>query len=492
MPEKRPPDVAHRLSRERDRALARCARRGSARGSRARSARPRPRQIELRDSHHDSVDGSRRPKVKLRHTLDECSRLGFEHPSQCTRPGSAATSTSGATRSASSRTPRPASRPCGGPNSTRRAPASSTLAPARRPLRGAGEGEPVERPRRGSARPPRRRARPGQRREAGEQLGVEVGRRVERRRRPARYSATSPARARARARAILVDHRDGAEHDPDAPARAEPLAASSRDHGRVRGPADLELVGVARRRTRRVRGPQAPISSGTRGRRGAYSQSAARRAARSAGRRSPSGRRRAAGARPPRPRASPSAAGPARSRARRARRRARGPGSARPSRASSSSADLPRDLDRVQREGVQARRPEPHAARRPRDLQQRRERRLEPEVVEHADRREPGLLDGRGELAVLAGGLSLCRPRPSSRSRQVVRRERAARDALDAHDQALVGIGAADERVLLEPVPGRRARAASPAAAAARPAARRGRSGRPSGMRSRLDSVSSK
>src|SRR5262249_34561683 len=66
----------------------------------------------------------------------------------------------------------------------------------------------------------------------------------------------------------------------------------------------------------------------------------------------------------------------------------------------------------------------------------------------------------RASAAYSPGRLSVWRPSPSSRRRALTSRpspplpppEPAEREPLDAHDHALVGIRAGDERVLLEPV----------------------------------------
>ena len=95
-----------------------------------------------------------------------------------------------------------------------------------------------------------------------------------------------------------------------------------------------------------------------------------------------------------------------------------------------------------------------------RDLEQRRERRLKPEVVEHRDDVEPCFVGSQPQRGVRAGRLVRLQREPELAGGPHVRspvRHRPARDALDPHDHPLVRIGAGDQRVLLEPVRGRQA-----------------------------------
>ena len=90
------------------------------------------------------------------------------------------------------------------------------------------------------------------------------------------------------------------------------------------------------------------------------------------------------------------------------------------------------------------------------DLEQRGERGLVPEVVERRDDVEAAALGDLRERRVLAGPLVRLQAEPELApvgghvSSDVG--SRRAPDPLDAHDHALVGIGAGEERVLLEPV----------------------------------------
>ena len=130
------------------------------------------------------------------------------------------------------------------------------------------------------------------------------------------------------------------------------------------------------------------------------------------------------------------------------------PRKARPCEAASSAAVCPASSTGCDGERVEARRPEPHARGRARDLEQRGQRRLEPEVVERGDDVEAGVLGESRERPVVAGPLVRLQPEPElpRRSRQVFSAQHPLAGPLDPHHDALVGVGTADERVLLEPV----------------------------------------
>ncbi len=267
-----------------------------------------------------------------------------------------------------------------------------------------------------------------------------------------------PAGQRAGRLAVVVDDRDGARDDPERARRrdARRPAIRRRVSSTMPGLADPPSFSSSASAAAKAvsLGLQVPTSSGTRGRGAGVRSPAARRQLEA-----PAGEARAVAGeqaahdlpgladRLERPAAvDPELGQPG------ARRQ---PQERPPVAGLVEQRHLPGELDGVDAVGVVAGRPDPHPARRPGDLEQPAERRPEPEVVEQRDDREPGLLDDPGVLAVgRQRQVGLQAEAELSAHVRSCGGQRAAADALDPHDQPLVRVGAADQAVLLEPVPG--------------------------------------
>ena len=238
--------------------------------------------------------------------------------------------------------------------------------------------------------------------------GVELGHHVE----VHRHLRPRPG---ARPVAVLVDHRHGAEHDAHRARIAPDRLRSDRDvrahhahHRRVGAAADLHLVGDA---TGEGAAPAAPGADQQR-HRGPLDRVAQHRArgesehlavdpcsvaaqqrGHDRGGLAEGGQRARLGDTDrPQPRS--------------ARQAEVGP----PARRRVDGGDLPGDLDRVQRERVEARRTEPHPGGRRGDLEQGRQRRLEHQVGEHADHVDAVGLGVTGERGVGARRLVALQP----------------------------------------------------------------------------------
>ena len=225
------------------------------------------------------------------------------------------------------------------------------------------------------------------------------------------------ARQRAGALAVLVDDGDGAEDDPDVVV-ADPLARSTSATSGIGAAADLDLgrrLAGERGEPRRPRADEErDLASGRR-----VAQAVARAEREALAREARAVAREQPAERPPTPRARRSA-GRELVDAERLEPRSGGEPEERAAvRGAVERGDLARDLDRVQRERVEARRPDAGVRRRAGDLEQRRQRGLEPEVVEDRDDVEARLVGAAGECRVLAGSLVGLQREPELAPRRV-------------------------------------------------------------------------
>ena len=125
---------------------------------------------------------------------------------------------------------------------------------------------------------------------------------------------------------------------------------------------------------------------------------------------------------------------------------------ARPRRDGVEHRDLAGDLVRVERERIEGGRPESHSLRDARHQEERPDRGLVEEVVIDETTSIPARPPaGRSPRTPPAAGRSEGRSRARA-LRQLLGHERPFAQPLDPHHDALVGIGTADEIVLLEPV----------------------------------------
>ena len=256
---------------------------------------------------------------------------------------------------------------------------------------------------------------------------------------------------RARGVVVLVDDRHRADDEPRVA-----VAAGARASGRP-SPGWRSRRASARRPPRRRRSSGAATTcrraAARDGRTGSYASAVARRRGGRARRRSPTRRPRAAARRSPTSLGSRVSERAVSRPSRSSQAPAASPRKARPPDSASSAAIWPAISTGCVVNGLSADGPTRTRSVARGDLEQRRQRGLEEQVVEDGDdveaRRPRRVARARRRRR------GACRPGARARaprSRQLVGGDAAPCDALDAHDHALVGIGAGDEVVLLEPV----------------------------------------